>query len=183
MKLRGRRHGFHAFCPGELPNAQDCRLPAPLLLASPSLFALSPEARSMPDLKITAGPFVFDARLETKDAPKTCASFLSRLPFESHVVHVRWSGEGVWIPLGDMDFKVGYENHTSYPAPGQIVLYPGGISETEILLAYGGVHFACKMGQLAGNHFITITSGLENLAKLGKMTLWEGAQKIRFEKA
>jgi len=68
------------------------------------------------------------------------------------------------------------------PAPGQIVLYPGGISETEILLAYGGVHFACKMGQLAGNHFITIASGLDDLAKLGKMTLWQGAQKIRFER-
>jgi hypothetical protein len=141
------------------------------------------EARSMADLKIAAGPFVFDARLERAKAPNTCASFESRLPFESHVVHVRWSGEGVWIPLGEMDFKVGYENHTSYPAPGQIVLYPGGISETEILLAYGGVHFACKMGQLAGNHFITIASGLDDLAKLGKMTLWEGAQKIRFERA
>ena len=137
----------------------------------------------MTQLKITAGPFTFDARLEEAAAPKTCASFLERVPFESQVVHVRWSGEGVWIPLGDMDFAVGYENHTSYPAPGQIVLYPGGISETEILLAYGGVHFACKMGQLAGNHFITITSGQENLAALGKMTLWQGAQKIVFEKA
>ena len=66
---------------------------------------------------------------------------------------------------------------------GQIILYPGGISETEILLAYGGVHFACKMGQLAGNHFITLTSGLENLAPLGKMTLWKGAQDILFEHA
>ena len=37
------------------------------------------------------------------------------------------------------------------------------------------------MGQLAGNHFITLTSGLENLPKLGKMVLWQGAQKIRFE--
>ncbi len=137
----------------------------------------------MTQLKITAGPFTFDARLEEAAAPKTCASFLERLPFESQVVHVRWSGEGVWIPLGDMDFAVGYENHTSYPAPGQIILYPGGISETEILLAYGGVHFACKMGQLAGNHFITITSGQENLAALGKMTLWQGAQKIVFETA
>ena len=137
----------------------------------------------MADLKITAGPFVFDARFEEKDAPKTVASFRSRLPFESHVVHVRWSGEGVWIPLGDMNFEVGYENHTSFPAPGQIILYPGGVSETEILLAYGGVHFASKVGQLAGNHFITITSGLEDVVKLGKMTLWEGAQKIRFEKA
>jgi hypothetical protein len=103
------------------------------------------------------------------------------LPFESQVVHVRWSGEGVWIPLGDYDFKVGYENHTSYPAPGQIVLYPGGVSETEILLAYGGVRFASKVGQLAGNHFVTLTSGLENLYPLGRKTLWEGAQKVRFE--
>ncbi len=137
----------------------------------------------MAKLKITAGPFVFDAVLETAAAPKTCASFLGRLPFESQVVHVRWSGEAVWIPLGEMDFEVGYENHTSYPAPGQIILYPGGISETEILLAYGGVHFASKMGQLAGNHFITVTSGQEHLAELGKMTLWKGAQHIRFEKA
>ena len=137
----------------------------------------------MTQLKITAGPFTFNAKLEEAAAPKTCASFLERLPFESQVVHVRWSGEGVWIPLGDMDFSVGYENHTSYPAPGQIILYPGGISETEILLAYGGVQFACKMGQLAGNHFITITSGQENLAALGKMALWQGAEKIVFARA
>ncbi|HSI39938.1 MAG TPA: DUF3830 family protein [Xanthobacteraceae bacterium] len=135
----------------------------------------------MAKLKVTAGPFVFEARFEEEKAPKTCAAFRAHLPFVSQIVHVRWSGEGVWMPLGDLDFGVGYENHTSYPAPGQIVLYPGGISETEILLAYGGVHFACKMGQLAGNHFITLTSGLEQLAELGPMTLWKGAQPIRFE--
>ncbi|MBO9197008.1 MULTISPECIES: DUF3830 family protein [unclassified Rhizobium] len=137
----------------------------------------------MTKLKITAGPFTFDARLETEDAPKTCAAFLKRLPYESKIVHVRWSGEGVWVPLGDEDFGVGYENHTSHPAPGHIILYPGGISETEILLAYGGVDFSSKMGQLAGNHFITLTSGLENLKTLGNLTLWEGAQSIRFELA
>ena len=37
------------------------------------------------------------------------------------------------------------------------------------------------MGQLAGNHFITLTSGLENLPALGKLVLWKGAQDIRFE--
>ena len=135
----------------------------------------------MKSLKITAGPFRFDARFEAALAPKTCEAFQSRLPFESKIVHVRWSGEGVWIPLGDLDFHIGYENHTSYPAPGQIILYPGGISETEILLAYGGVHFASKVGQLAGNHFITLTSGLEHLPALGKTVLWQGAQKVRFE--
>jgi hypothetical protein len=137
--------------------------------------------RSMSQLIIHAGDFTFDARFEEQLAPKTCAAFKKAMPFESQVIHVRWSGEGVWMPLGDLDFGVSYENHTSYPAPGQIILYPGGISETEILLAYGGVHFASKMGQLAGNHFITLTSGLENLPRLGKTVLWQGAQKIRFE--
>jgi uncharacterized protein DUF3830 len=137
----------------------------------------------MSQLTIRAGDFTFGARFEEEAAPKTCAAFKEAMPFVSKVIHVRWSGEGVWMPLGDLDFGVTYENHTSYPAPGQIILYPGGISETEILLAYGGVHFASKMGQLAGNHFITLTSGLENLATLGKTVLWKGAQDIRFEMA
>ena len=137
----------------------------------------------MTALKITIADMAFDARLETDKAPRTCAAFVSRLPFEGKVVHVRWSGEAVWIPLGDLDFGVSYENHTSYPAPGQIILYPGGISETAILLAYGGVHFASKMGQLAGNHFITLTSGLEKLPEIGRLALWNGAQPIRFEAA
>ncbi len=137
----------------------------------------------MSDLLITAGPFKFQARFETGLAPKTCAIFKRLLPYTERVIHVRWSGEAVWIPLGDTNMGVPAENQTSYPAPGQMLLYPGGISETEILLAYGGVHFASKMGQLAGNHFITITSALGDLPKLGKMTLWEGAQHIRIEAA
>ncbi len=135
----------------------------------------------MSKIKITAGPFLYEARLETGIAPKTCAAFLKHLPFVSKIVHVRWSGEGVWMPLGELDFGVGYENNTCYPAPGQIILYPGGVSETEILLAYGCVNFASKAGQLSGNHFLTITSGLENLYALGRKTLWDGAQDIRFE--
>jgi len=131
-------------------------------------------------IKITAGPFAFDAVLETEKAPETCKAFLARMPFAGQIVHVRWSGEGVWIPLGDLSFGVGYENHTSHPAPGHILLYPGGISETEILLAYGGVDFSSKMGQLAGNHFITLTSNLDKLPELGRKVLWEGAQDIRF---
>ena len=54
------------------------------------------------------------------------------MPFIGQLVHVSWSGEGIWIPLGEMDFGVDDENHTSHPAPGKIILYPGVISETEI---------------------------------------------------
>jgi len=133
-------------------------------------------------LRITAGPYEFEARLETEAAPKTSALFLSLLPYKERIIHVRWSGEGCWIPLGDTDFGLGFENATSYPAPGQFILYPGGFSETELLLAYGGVRFASKMGQLAGNHFLTITKGQENLLALGRKTLWDGAQDILFER-
>ncbi len=134
----------------------------------------------MDTIKISAGPFNFTAKFEDALAPKTCAKFRSLLPYKERIIHVRWSGESCWIPLGDLDLGLGYENHTSHPAPGQILLYPGGISETEILLPYGGCCFASKMGQLAGNHFLTILDNFEDLTKLGKMTLWEGAKDIVF---
>ena len=137
----------------------------------------------MDKLRITSGPYSFDARFENEAAPKTVAVFRKLLPYANKVIHVRWSGEAVWIPLGELDLGLSYENHTSYPAPGQMLVYPGGISETEILLGYGSVHFASKMGQLAGNHFLTITSDLDKLAELGRSTLWEGAKDIRIELA
>lgn len=137
----------------------------------------------MNNLRITSGAFVFDARFETAAAPKTCAIFQRLLPYENKIIHVRWSGEAVWIPLGELDLGLTYENHTSFPAPGQVIVYPGGISETEILVAYGGVRFASKVGQLAGNHFITITSGLDRLHELGRSVLYEGAKTIRIEAA
>src|SRR5262252_464009 len=120
----------------------------------------------MATIRIDAGPFRFAARMEVEAAPRTCAKFASLLPYRQKIIHVRWSGEGCWIPLGDLDLGLTYENHTSHPAPGDVILYPGGISETEILLAYGAVSFASKVGQLAGNHFLTITKGRENLPAL-----------------
>ncbi|MEZ4672076.1 MAG: DUF3830 family protein [Anaerolineae bacterium] len=132
-------------------------------------------------LRITVGQLQFHARLERDSAPKTCAAFEKLLPFHQRIIQARWSGEAAWIPLGDFEVGVSYENATSYPAPGHILLYPGGFSETEILFPYGGCQFASKMGQLAGNHFLTVVEGTEHLAALGKLVLWEGAQPIVFE--
>jgi hypothetical protein len=131
-------------------------------------------------IRINAGPFNFLARFEERDAPKTTAAFRSLLPYRQRIIHVRWSGEACWIPLGDFDFGLGYENATSYPSPGQMLLHPGSVSETEILLGYGACCFASKVGQLAGNHFLTIVEGGENLMNLGKLVLWSGAQDIVF---
>ena len=136
----------------------------------------------MSELKITAGPFEFTGRLEEEKAPRTCEAFGKLLPFRNKIIHVRWSGESAWIPLGDLETGVGFENHTSYPAPGQVLLYPGGYSETEILFPYGGTRFASIVGQLAGNHFLTIVEGREHLRELGELVLWEGAQDISFER-
>ena len=133
-------------------------------------------------LSITAGPYTFGARLEEERAPKTCAAFTKLLPFEQKVIHVRWSGESTWIPLGEFDVGIGFENHTSHPAPGEILLYPGGFSETEILFPYGGTLFASIVGQLAGNHFLTIVEGVDQLRPLGEHVLWNGALDIVFDR-
>ena len=141
----------------------------------------------MTRLKITAGGLEFIA-LTHPDAPRTVAAFLSLLPYRQQLIHVRWSGEGCWVPLGEFRLEadgapVGFENHTSHPSVGDILFYPGGYSETEIIWAYGPCSFASRMGPLAGNHFLTVVQGQEQLSLLGRKVLWEGAQDVLFELA
>jgi hypothetical protein len=131
-------------------------------------------------LEIVSGEFRFVARLEDEAAPETVAAFRRLLPLESRIIHARWSGEACWIPFGELDVGLGPENATCYPAAGQILFYPGGVSETEILFPYGATAFASKAGALAGNHFATVLEGAAALSELGRKTLWEGAQPIRF---
>ena len=136
----------------------------------------------MTRINITVGKDIrFIAEFQEKQAPKTVAAFRKLMPYKQRIVHCRWSGEGCWIPLGEFKLDVGFENHTSYPAPGQVLWYPGGFSETELIFAYGGVRFASKMGQLAGNHFLTVVEGLEKLPEMGRRVLYEGAQEILFD--
>ena len=119
-------------------------------------------------LEITVGSMRFRARWEAEAAPKTCAAFRRLLPLRARLVQARWSGESAWVPLGELQTGLGYENHTSYPAAGQL-LFP-----------YGSTRFASKAGQLAGNHFATIEEGREQLNELGRRVLHDGAQEIVF---
>jgi Protein of unknown function (DUF3830) len=132
-------------------------------------------------LEIVSGDMRFAARLEEEAAPQTVAAFRRLLPLRSQIIHARWSGEAAWIPFGELDVGIGPENATRHPAPGEILLYPGGISETEILFPYGATSFASKAGPLAGNHFATVVEGSEQLRELGRLVLWAGAQDIVFE--
>ena len=131
-------------------------------------------------LAIVLGDFRFTARLEEDSAPQTVAAFRRLLPLESKIIQARWSGQSAWIPMGDLDVGIGPENATSYPAAGELLLYPGGVSETELLFPYGHTCFASKAGQLAGNHFATVVAGGERLQELGELILWHGAQDISF---
>jgi hypothetical protein len=131
-------------------------------------------------IEIVAADLRFAARLEEESAPATVAAFRGLLPLESRLIQARWSGESAWIPFGELDVGIGPENATSYPAPGELLLYPGGVSETEILFPYGATCFASKAGQLAGNHFATIVEGGEQLRELGRRVLWDGSQEIVF---
>jgi hypothetical protein len=134
-------------------------------------------------LAIKAGDLRFEARLE-ESAPRTVEALTKLLPLESKLVQARWSGESAWIPLGwELDLGLDPENANSYPAAGELLLYPGGLSEVEILFPYGATCFASKMGQLAGNHFATIVKGREQLFELGRAVLWDGAQDVSVELA
>ena len=135
----------------------------------------------MTDVSIKVGDLRFLARFEERAAPRTCAVFRALLPFRNRLIQTRWSGEAAWVPMGDLDLALGSENATSHPSRGDVLLYPKGASETELLLAYGSACFSSRVGQLAGNHFLTITSGLEELSELGRRVLWEGAQDIVIE--
>ncbi len=132
-------------------------------------------------LRIEIGDLHFSARWEPA-APKTIDAIRRMLPIESKLIHCRWTGESTWIPFGDFRPGLDYENHTSHPAPGQLAIYPGGISECEIFFPYGACTCASKVGQLAANVFASVAVDDETGARLrevGRRCLWEGAQTIR----
>lgn len=135
----------------------------------------------MKRISIKMASYSFEAELEETLAPQTCGEFIKLLPYHEKLLQVRWSGEACWVPMGTTKLNVGFENHTSYPSPGQILYYPGGYSETEILIPYGSVCFSSKAGQLAGNHFLTIVEGNHHLVDVGKKVQWDGVQDIVFE--
>ena len=132
-------------------------------------------------IEIAVGELRFVARLEDEAAPQTVAAFRRLLPLQSRIIQARWSGQAAWIPFGELDVGIGPENATCYPSPGELLLYPGGVSETELLFPYGQTSFASKAGPLAGNHFATIVEGGSRLQELGELVLWQGAQEILFE--
>ncbi|MHA2394603.1 MAG: DUF3830 family protein [Promethearchaeota archaeon] len=132
-------------------------------------------------LKFTIGKYIFKAEMHADRAPETCRLLRENMPITGKVIQARWSGEAVWLQMDPYGIEAPQENATSYPGIGQILYYPGGVSEKEILIPYGSACFASKFGLLPGNHFATVVEDGKMLDEMGKKVLWEGAQSIRIE--
>ena len=150
------------------------------LAAASSAATATTDAAPPSRIRITAAGQRFTAWTHG-DAPRTVAAFRKLLPYRQRLIHVRWSGEACWIPLGDFRLGVDFENATSHPSAGDVLFHPGGISEAELLIAYGACRFSSRVGQLAGNHFMTIVDAGAALRELGRTVLWQGAQDVLFE--
>jgi len=125
----------------------------------------------------------FIAHLHEDKAPRTVEALLKLLPYRSEVIHARFSGEAIWVPLpADFPMDVPLENQTSYPSKGDLLYYPGFVSEKELLIPYGATIFSSRVGLLPGNHFASIVDKQDKLAEWGKKVLWEGAKDLSIRK-
>lgn len=131
------------------------------------------------EVLLTIGQDRLACRLERARAPRACASLEALLPLEGRIGHGRWSGEGGWVPLGDLSFDPPWENLTGLPRPGEILLYRGELSEPELFVPYGVSRFACARGPLQGAHVLTVDDDLTKLRKIGQGLLRTGEQPFR----
>ena len=127
---------------------------------------------------------VFTARLLEDEAPKTCAIIRERLPFAYRFHHSIVSGQAIVTLPPDM----------TMPRENQRVagIYPGALSFLvkdepvlvldEIYIAYGifisrGLTVDAKQPV---NVFGQIDSHLDELAKIGRRILMQGAEMVEF---
>lgn len=134
----------------------------------------------MSKLQIKTKQFLFVAAWQEEKAPKTCKAMKELLPFSGSLIQARWCGETACIPLDHIPLDIEYENQTTYPSKGELLVYPGYVTTMEILLPYGPSIFGTRAGLVAGNHFATVIQGWEKLAEMGNMVHWHGFQDVEF---
>jgi hypothetical protein len=130
---------------------------------------------------------VFVARLLTAEAPKTCATIQSRLPFTYRFHHSIVSGQALVTLPPDLTVERENQRVAGVP-PGTLaflvkdepVLVPD-----EIYIAYGlfiSRGLTVDMKQPV-NIFARVEEKLDELAQVGRRVLMEGAETVRFSLA
>ncbi len=94
------------------------------------------------NIKITVGDLVLKAEMHPDKAPETCRMLTEKMPIKGNLIQARWSGEAAWLQMDPHGVEAPQENATSYPGPGQLLYYPGGVSEKEMLFPHGSAIFA-----------------------------------------
>jgi hypothetical protein len=118
----------------------------------------------------------FIGELHTDVAPESVEALREVTTLVSELIHVRWSGNAVWIEIDEVDLPdLPRENHTVYPSRGDVLLYPGYRNVQEILISCGPTCFKSQAGELAGNHVATLDATPAELIALEDRTLYDGA--------
>lgn len=137
----------------------------------------------MQKILMQSGDFRFIAQLDESN-PETCRWFLSKLPWDTQMIHVSWSGEASYVRLGDLAHSVPFEHAMRVPSRGDVLVYPGNIPNLqisgELFLCWGQSTFACENGNLTGNRLMYIVEGNDRLQEFGETVHLKGAQCVRF---
>ena len=136
----------------------------------------------MERIRIKAGRFEFVARFESEKAPKTCAKFRSMLPYKERIIHVRWSGEGCWIPLGDLDLGLAVREPHQLSGAGRDHPLSRRLQRDRDSARLWRRAF-CEQSRPARRQPFSDgrSKAATNLRPLGEHVLWHGAQDILFE--
>ena len=96
------------------------------------------DLKLLPAMRLTIRAEVFQARLRTDLAqPRTCAWLIQRSCRSPADDPCPLERRGLLAPLAQADLALPFEEATSHPAPGDVLLYGGGVyGEPEILVAY-----------------------------------------------
>ncbi len=142
----------------------------------------------MASIKIElSGGGIFYARLLEDEAPKTCATLMSRLPFEYQFYHSIVSGQALVALPPDLTVERENQRVAGIPAGALsfLVKDESVLVPDEIYIAYGifiSRGLTVDMKQPV-NVFAQIDDDLESLATCCRRVLMEGAEVIAFSLA
>ena len=131
-----------------------------------------------------AGDFRFAARLEEEAAPATVAAFRRLLPLdEPGDPRAAGAARRAGSRSATSTSASAPRTRRATPRPASCCSTRAASARPRSCSRTARPAFASKAGALAGNHFATVTEGVEHLAELGRKALWEGAQPLRITEA